>query len=57
MRKGIFNETIYSSHKYITRKIINNNIGNNKGYDHISTNLGTWEFGRSKHEFDLFWTF
>jgi hypothetical protein len=36
--KGTFNETIY---KYITRKIINNNIGNKEGYNPISINFGT----------------
>jgi hypothetical protein len=33
-------------------KKINNNIGNNRGYNHISINFGTWEFGGSKHEFE-----
>jgi hypothetical protein len=38
-KDGNFKETIYSSHKYITR--INNNIGNNRGYIHISINFDT----------------
>jgi hypothetical protein len=42
-KDGNFKETIYSAHKYITRKIINNNIGNNRGYIHISINFDTWE--------------
>ena len=46
----------YLSHKYIIRKIINNNIENNEGYNPISINFGTWEFRKLKYEIDLFWT-
>jgi hypothetical protein len=36
----------------MTRKI-NDNIVNSRCYNHISINFGTWEFGRSKHEFEF----
>jgi hypothetical protein len=46
-------EVIYSSHKYIIGKRINNNIVYSRVYIHTRIYLDIWKFGSSKHELNV----